>query len=187
MTVSTLHLRYNGVAIFLHWLVAVAIIVAFGMGVTMADMAGISPLKLRLFNYHKWLGVTLFALAALRLLWRLSHAAPPLPASMPVWQRHVAEFTHYALYVLLFAIPLTGYSYSLAAGFPVVYLGVLPLPVWMDPNPALKPVLKAVHFWLNMGMAALVFAHAGAALKHHFIDRDDVLKRMLPQWQKTKN
>lgn len=175
--------RYNGVAIMLHWLIAVAIVVAFGMGLTMTDMPGITPSKLRLFNYHKWLGVTVFALAALRLLWRLTHAAPPLPLSMPVWQRQIAEYTHYALYVLMFAIPFTGYSYSLAAGFPVVYLGILPLPVWMDPNPTLKPILKIVHFWLSMGMAALVFAHAGAALKHHFLDRDDILKRMLPRWR----
>lgn len=172
--------RYTGTAIALHWLLALGIVIAFGMGLTMTSMAGISPTKLKLFNWHKWLGVTLLALAALRLLWRLFHHAPPLPESVPRWQRKVAELTHYALYALMFAIPLSGYFYSLAAGFPVVYLGVVPLPVLIGPNPELKPVLKAIHFWLNMGLVALVVAHIGAALKHHFIDRDDILRRMLP-------
>ncbi|MET0378735.1 MAG: cytochrome b [Spongiibacteraceae bacterium] len=173
--------RYTRTAMLLHWLMALGIITAFGMGLTMTDIPGITPTKLRLFNWHKWLGVTLLALATIRVLWRLSHPAPPLPVAMPKWQQFVAESTHYALYVLLFAIPLSGYLYSLAAGFPIVYLGLIPLPVVIDPNPELKPVLKAVHYWLNMGLAGLVIAHAGAALKHHFIDRDDILKRMLPR------
>jgi cytochrome b561 len=178
-------LRYTGTAIFLHWLIAIAIIMAFGLGITMTDIPGITPTKLRMFNWHKWLGVTIFAFATIRLLWRLSHKAPPLPLTIPLWQRAIAEFTHYALYVLIFAIPLTGYFYSLAAGFPVVYLGIIPLPVFIDPNPELKPLLKQAHYWLNMGLAALVIAHIGAALKHHFIDRDDILLRMLPKFSRT--
>lgn len=173
--------HYTRTAKWLHWLMALGIIAAFGMGLIMTDMPGITPSKLRLFNWHKWLGVTLLALATARVLWRLSHTAPALPLSIPKWQRLVAEYTHYALYVLLFAIPLSGYFYSLAAGFPIVYLGLIPLPVLIDPNPELKPLLKAVHYWLNMGLAGLVIAHAGAALKHHFINRDDILKRMLPR------
>jgi len=172
--------RYTTTAIALHWLMAIGIVIAFGMGLTMTDMPGITPAKLRLYNWHKWVGVTLFAFAVLRALWRLTHAAPALPASIPRWQRQIAELTHYALYALIFAIPLSGYFYSLAAGFPVVYLGVLPLPVLIEKNAELKPLLQALHFWLNMGLAALVTAHVGAALKHHWIDRDDVLKRMLP-------
>lgn len=172
--------RYTGTAIALHWLIALGIAVAFGMGLTMTDIPGITPTKLRLFNWHKWLGVTLLALATARLLWRLFHPAPPLPPSLPAWQRLAAEATHRALYVLMFAIPLSGYFYSLAAGIPVVYLGLVPLPVLIGPNPALKPILKDLHYWLNMGMAALVIAHAAAALQHHFLARDDVLKRMLP-------
>lgn len=175
--------RYTGTAIALHWLIALGIVVAFGMGLTMTDIPGITPTKLKLFNWHKWLGVTLLALVTVRLLWRLLHPAPKLPLSMPAWQRWVAEITHYALYVLMFAIPLSGYFYSLAAGFPVVYLGLIPLPVLIDPNPALKPILKELHYWLNMGMAVLVIAHAAAALKHHFFERDDILKRMLPAWR----
>jgi cytochrome b561 len=112
--------------------------------------------------------------------WRITHAAPPLPAGIPRWQHQVSAATHLLLYVFIFAVPLSGYFYSLAAGFKVVYLGMFPLPVLIDANPELKPVLKALHYWLNMSMAALVALHVAAAFKHHFIDRDDVLRRMLP-------
>ncbi|HEY3700105.1 MAG TPA: cytochrome b [Spongiibacteraceae bacterium] len=172
--------RYTGTAIALHWLMALLIIATFFLGLTMVDMPGITPTKLKYFNWHKWMGVTVLALAAIRLLWRLMHTAPSLPAAMPKLQKYAAEITHYLLYALIFVVPLSGYFYSLAAGFKVVYLGVLPLPVLIDPNPALKPILKNVHYLLSMTMAALVCVHALAAFKHHLFDRDDILKRMLP-------
>lgn len=177
---TTFNERYSATAIALHWLMALLIIGTFFLGLTMADMPGITPTKLKYFNWHKWLGVTIFGLAVLRALWRLSHAAPTLPASIPRWQQQVSAVTHLLLYALIFAVPLSGYFYTLAAGFKVVYLGALPLPVLIAPNPELKPVLKEVHEWLNMGMAGLVVVHVAAALKHHFIDRDNVLLRMLP-------
>ena len=177
MTTAT---RYTGTAIFLHWLMALLIIATFFLGLTMVDMPGITPTKLKYFNWHKWMGVTVFALAVLRALWRLTHRAPPLPATIPKLQRQAAEATHYLLYALIFAAPLSGYFYSLAAGFKVVYLGVLPLPVMIGPHPELKPLLEDVHYMLNMALATLVSLHALAALKHHLIDRDDILRRMLP-------
>lgn len=178
--------RYTGTAIALHWLLAALVITAFGLGLTMIEMPGITPTKLKMFNYHKWLGVTIFGLAVLRLLWRLFHPAPPPPPSMPLWQRRVASVTHWLLYALIFAIPLSGYFYSLAAGFPVVYLGLVPLPVLIEPDDQLKEVLKQTHFVLNTTLCTLVIIHVGAALKHHFINRDDVLKRMLPRF-KSRN
>lgn len=172
--------RYTYTAIALHWLIALLIIATFFLGLTMVDMPGITPTKLKYFNWHKWMGVTVFGLAVARLLWRLTHKAPVLPATMPQWQKLVAELGHFGLYVLMFAVPLSGYFYSLAAGFKVVYLGLYPLPVLIDPNPQLKPLLETTHYWLNMALAALVLGHALAALQHHFIERDDILKRMLP-------
>jgi cytochrome b561 len=172
--------RYSPVAIALHWLVALLVIAAFTLGVTMVEMPGVTPTKLRYFNYHKWIGVTVLALAVIRLLWRLSHPAPTLPASIPEWQRKIADLTHYALYFLIFAVPLSGFFYSLASGFPVVYLGVLPLPVLIDASPELKPLFKTAHYVFNIALGTLVSLHILAALKHQFIDRDDVLKRMLP-------
>jgi cytochrome b561 len=177
--------RYDGIAILLHWLIALALVANFALGVTMVEIPGITPAKLRYFNWHKWAGVTIFAVVTLRLLWRLFHRPPPLPDSTGRWQRRVAAATHWALYGLMFAVPLSGYFYSLAAGFPVVYLGVVKLPVLIGPDPALKQTLLDLHYLLNMALAGLVLAHVGAALKHHFIDRDTVLRRMLPRLPKS--
>ncbi|MDD2872673.1 MAG: cytochrome b, partial [Azoarcus sp.] len=111
---------------------------------------------------------------------RLSHPAPPLPANMPAVLRVLAHATHVALYVLMLAIPLTGWLMSSAKGFQTVWFGVVPLPDLLSRNAELGDLLQSVHEVLNLSMAALVVAHIGAALKHHFIDRDDILRRMLP-------
>ncbi len=172
--------RYSRIAIAFHWLIALMILGAFSMGLIMADMPGITPTKLRYFSWHKWAGVTILGLATLRLLWRLYHTPPAYPANMPDWQSKSAHALHGLLYVLMFAVPLSGYFYTLAAGVPVVYFGLFQLPVLIEPNPELKPILKGLHFWLNMALAGCVAAHVGAALKHLLIDRDGIMQRMLP-------
>lgn len=172
--------RYTRIAVLLHWLIALLIISAFALGVTMVDIPGITPTKLKYFSWHKWIGVTALGLACMRLLWRLTHAAPAYPVSMPGWQKTVAHSLHGLLYVLMFAVPVSGYFYSLAAGVPVVYLGVIPLPVFIEASEVWKPILKQVHFALNMTLLAIVVVHGGAALKHLIIDRDGVFRRMLP-------
>jgi cytochrome b561 len=160
-------------------LIALMIVVNFGLGLTMVEM-DLSPQKLRFFSWHKWVGVTIFLLVCLRLLWRLGHPAPPLPASMPAWQSKAAHLSHVLLYILMFAIPLSGWIYSSAAGKSVVYLGLIPLPDLVQADKALAEILKEVHGYLNFTLAALVLLHAAAAWKHHLVDRDDVLTRMLP-------
>ena len=172
--------RYSGLAIGLHWLIAVAITGSFSVGLYMADLP-LSPLKLRLYSWHKWAGVTIFLFVAVRLGWRLLHRPPELPASMPPWQSKTAVATHVLLYLLMIAVPLTGWLMSSAKGFQTVYFGVLPLPDLLAKNDELGELLEELHSLLNFSMAALVVAHIGAALKHHFIDHDDVLTRMLPK------
>jgi cytochrome b561 len=172
--------RYTLPAIALHWLIAMLIIATFLLGLTMTDIPGLTPTKLKYFSWHKWLGVTILGLVGLRLLWRLTHTPPAYAATMPHWQTQAAQLTHGLLYLLMFAIPLSGYFYSLAAGVPVVYLGIVPLPVLIAPDHALKALLKPVHYWLNMCMLALFCLHILAALKHQFIDKDRTLQRMLP-------
>jgi cytochrome b561 len=176
--------RYGAVAMAFHWLVAVAIVAALGVGLYMTGLP-FSPERLRLYNWHKWAGITILVLSAARLLWRLAHRPPALPASieraMPAWQRSAYHGTHLALYVLFFAVPLLGWSYSSAAGFPVVWFGVLPLPDLVPVNKefadiVLKPLHKASAYLLG----AFVVLHVGAALKHQFIDRDGLLSRMWP-------
>jgi cytochrome b561 len=172
-------IRYTGTAIALHWLSALLIIAAFPLGVYMHELP-LSPTKLQLYSYHKWLGVTIFLLMAVRLAWRTVHAPPPFPVALPPWQRHAAHVLHGLLYLLLFAIPLSGWLMSSAKGFQTVYLGILPLPDLVGKDKALGELLTGVHETLNYLLLALVVAHVGAALKHQFIDRDGVLARMLP-------
>ena len=142
----------------------------------------LSPLKLRLFNWHKWAGVTLFLLALLRLAWRAGHAPPPLPATMSSLPRLAAGGLHLALYALMFLIPLSGWIMSSAKGFQTVWFGVLPLPDLLDKDVALGERLQQVHLTLNLLLLLLVAGHVGASLKHHLIDRDDILVRMLPRF-----
>ncbi len=179
MTDQTDTASFTRPAKVLHWLMGALIIATFLLGLIMVDMS-FSPTKLKYFSYHKWLGVTVLLLACLRLLWRLGHRPPPYPASMPAWQQQAAHGLHGLLYLLFFAVPLSGYLYSLASGYPVVYLGLFQLPVLIDANPELKPLLKTIHYWLAMSMAGSVGLHLAAALKHQFIDRDATMRRMLP-------
>ena len=167
---------FNRTAISLHWLVAGLVICSFSLGWVMTDLA-VSPLKVRMFNWHKWVGVTILGLTAIRLLWRLTHPAPP-PLSMPAWQRVAASVSHAAMYVLLLALPLSGWTYSNAAGYPIVYLGLLPLPDLVEKNKELAEQWLQVHEVLGWALASIVILHLLAVLKHQFIDRDGTLGRM---------
>ena len=169
---------YTRTAITLHWLAGALILCGFTLGLWLKDLP-ISPQTLRLYGYHKWIGITVFLLALMRLAWRRAHPAPP-PVAMPEWQRRAAAATHALLYAFMLVIPLSGWIYSSASGVQVVYLGLLPLPDLVPKDKALAGVLKAVHITLNYTLLALVAVHAGAALKHHWVERDDVLRRMLP-------
>lgn len=176
--------RYSRTAIGLHWLVALAIATAFAVGLYMHDLP-LSPGKLRIYSWHKWAGMTIFLLVLFRLVWRLTHRPPVLPAGMPTWQQLAADAAHRLIYVLMVAVPLSGWLMSSAKGFQTVYFGVLPLPDLLAKNKALGETLEAVHQGLNFTLAGLVLAHAAAAIKHHLVDRDDVLARMLPFIRKS--
>jgi cytochrome b561 len=170
---------YTRTAISLHWLVAIAIAATFSVGLYMPGLP-LSPAKLQIYSWHKWAGVTIFLLVLLRLLWRATHRPPAPPAGMPRWQHRAAEAVHGLLYLLMIVVPLSGWLMSSAKGFQTVYFGVLPLPDLLAKNKELGETLAIVHKTLNFTMAALVLAHVAAALKHHLIDRDEVLRRMLP-------
>ena len=170
--------RYSSVAIAFHWLLALMIVATFCVGLYMADLPS-SIGKLKLINYHKWAGVTILALSAARLLWRLTHR-PPADLPMPAWQAQAAHLTHGALYLMFFVVPLVGWAYSSAAGFPVVLFGVLPLPDFVPVDKALAQAIKPWHERAAWVLALLVLGHVAASLKHHFIDRDTLLDRMRP-------
>jgi cytochrome b561 len=168
--------RYTRTAIALHWLMALLIFSAFPLGVYMHDLP-LSPTKLQLFSYHKWIGITILLAAAARLAWRFTHPAPAM-LDMPRWQQVAAHGIHHLLYLLLFAVPLSGWLMSSAKGFQTVWFGVLPLPDLVGKNKELGDLLKEVHEMLNFGLLLLVGAHIAGALKHHFVERDDTLRRM---------
>lgn len=175
--------RYSRIAMALHWILAIALIAIFGVGVYMADLP-FSPQRLKLYNWHKWAGVCILFLSVLRLLWRLTHTPPALPgkvvAAMPGWQTAAYHATHGLLYALFFIVPLVGWAYSSATGFSIVLFGVLPLPDFVPADKALAELIKPWHEITAFAMAALATMHVAAALKHHFVDRDGLLQRMLP-------
>ena len=172
--------RYTGTALTLHWLAALLIFCGAGLGLFMTGLE-FSPAKFRYYAWHKWLGITVFLLAALRLSWRAAHPPPPPPLLMPAWQVRASRIAHGTLYVLMLAIPLSGWIYSSATGVSVVYLGLVPLPDLVPKDREYARMLLIVHKTLNYTLAAVVLAHVVAALKHHCVDRDDVLARMLPR------
>ncbi len=175
--------RYTTTAIGLHWLMAILLSGLFALGLYMSDLT-LSPLKLQLFSWHKWAGVTAFLLVLSRLLWRFSHRPPPpLPDNMPARMRLAAHAGHAMLYLLMVAIPVSGWLMSSAKGYQTVYFGILPIPDLLAKNKPLAEVLQNVHQVLNYLFAAIVVGHAGFAVKHHLIDKDIVLMRMLP-WGK---
>jgi cytochrome b561 len=172
--------KYTATAMSLHWLIAALIIGTFSLGWVMTDIPGLTPTKLRYFSWHKWAGVTVLMLVLIRLIWRATHAAPPLPDGIHGLERVAAHLGHLALYLLMLAIPISGYFYSSAAGVQVVYLGVVPLPTLIDPNPALRDILKPTHITLNYILLAMVIIHVLAVIKHELIDHKRILSRMLP-------
>lgn len=171
--------RYTSVAVALHWLIALAILCNLGLGLYMADLA-ISPTKLRLYSYHKWMGISIFLLVLVRILWRLTHRPPEMPSHMAPLERLLAHAAHGGLYLLTLAVPLSGWLFSSAKGFQTVYFGVLPIPDLIAKNLELAEALEELHEGLNYVMVVVVLLHVAAALKHHFRDRDDVLSRMAP-------
>lgn len=175
---TTAH-RYTLTAITFHWLLALLITASFAFGLYMVDLP-FSPARIKQYNWHKWAGITILALSALRLLWRLSHRPPDLPLSTPAWQSKASHAAHGLMYVLFFAAPLAGWAYSSAAGFPVVYFGWFQLPDLVARNTELAATLKLVHRVLTYSLAAVVVLHVLAALKHQWLDRDRLIARMNP-------
>lgn len=171
--------QFGLVARTLHWLTLVLLIGAFTLAISMVNMP-FSPRKLEFYSWHKWVGVTIFLVAVLRLAWRLANPVPLQPEGMPQWQRRLAGLSHALLYTILIVMPVTGWIMSSALNLPVVYLGLVPIPSPFGVDRALGEAMKVVHLSLAVLLLVLVAIHVLAALYHHFALRDDVLRRMLP-------
>jgi cytochrome b561 len=171
--------RWGALSQTFHWLVVALVITQ----VVLARIAGDLPPgveKLATLARHKSVGITILMLAILRLAWRWANPVPALPSTLRPYERRLANFTHAALYVLLFAMPISGWAMSSARGFSVSWWGFLQLPDFVPKNRPLYEMLHETHELLAYTLGAVVLLHAAAALKHHFVLRDDVLRRMWP-------
>ena len=179
--------RYNTIAKTLHWLIAIAIIALLVMGKVMVDLPRDDPGKFDLYQLHKSAGLTVLFLTLLRLLWRFQYRAPALPSTMKAWERFAVHGTHLVFYVLMFAIPVSGWvmASTSSSGVPTLWFGLFEVPPLpgLEGNPNAHDMhegAEEAHELLGNLMILLLILHVGAALKHHFWDRDDVLRRMLP-------
>jgi cytochrome b561 len=164
---------------FFHWVMAALILAQIALGWTAASWR-LSPTKLNLFFWHKSIGMLILALALLRLLWRLANRAPALPAGTPAWERGAAHASHALLYLAIIVMPVTGWIVNSAANIPFRIFYAIPLPAIVAPDKALADLAALAHLTLFFLLAALLAVHVGAALRHHFVKRNDVLARMLP-------
>ncbi len=171
--------RFGFLARLFHWLIFLLLIGSFTIAWSMQDMP-LGLLKLKMYSWHKWVGATIFIVVILRLLWRLANAVPEPPAGTPRWQRASAGLSHFLLYAILIVMPLTGWIMSSMKNLPLVYLGLVPIPSPFGKNEKWAEILEEVHGTLGLALLILVGIHVLAALYHHFILRDNVLRRMLP-------
>lgn len=173
---------WGAVAKFLHWSIAALIFLQFVLG-WMAVTWRLSPTKLQLFIWHKSFGILVLALVVLRLLWRFANPTPALPLDTRSSERRAAHGFHFALYALMLALPLSGWLINSAAKVPFRVFWLFPLPAIAAPDKELAELAKQVHYALFITLAAILVIHVGAALRHHFVKRNDVLVRMLPRWR----
>jgi cytochrome b561 len=174
--------RYGTIALLLHWSMAVLVVGLAALGLYMVTLpdVGFNTKKVTLVLYHKEFGVLALVLLATRLAWRVTHILPRLVEHLPDWQKIAARFVHLSFYALLFALPMTGYFMSSAAGIPVSFFGLFMLPDLVHRDNELFRQYIAIHKWLAYVLILFIFVHAGAALRHHFVNKDDTLRKMLP-------
>ncbi len=171
--------RYGVVTQLLHWAIVVLIIVQYVLAERAEDLP-LGSAKIATLAQHKSFGMTILFLALMRLVWRWMNPVPKIPSSMPRWQRLGAHVSHIGLYALLLAAPILGWMMSSARNFPVSWFGLFTFPNLVGPNRPLYDFLHEAHEVAAKLIFVLALLHAGAALKHHFIDKDNVLRRMLP-------
>lgn len=164
----------------LHWVTAILVIATIPVGTLMVQEGLPRAFQDGLFIFHKNVGVILILLVAVRLIYRAAHEPPPLPASVPDWQRQAAGLTHVLLYALLIVMGLSGYVRVTAGGFPIEMLDALGIPPLAPRSDSLAETAKAVHFYARFALVALILLHVGAALQHLFSRADGVFSRMWP-------
>lgn len=172
--------HFGLIAIVFHWLMAVLMIGLLAVGLYMVNLP-ISLEKLKLYGWHKEYGFLVLALAICRMLWRLVNITPVL--LLPWWELLAARMMHLAFYGFMLVMPLSGWLITSAAGLPVSFFGLFTLPDIIAPNEDLRILFQWVHQWLGYALIAAIIVHVSAALKHHFINKDNILRRMI-SWKR---
>jgi len=170
---------WGAVAKLLHWLMALLLFGQLALGI-LAFGWPLSPTKINLFIWHKSLGLLLLVLVILRLVWRWSNPVPGLPSTIPGWQRRASRISHLLLYVCLIVLPLSGWIINSASNIPFRVFWLFKLPAITEPDKALAQLMKVAHNGLAAAFMLLLVIHISAALHHHFVRHDRVLRRMLP-------
>jgi len=180
MTLRNSNERWGPVSQALHWLIVILILVMAYLGLTMVDLPA-TPHKVFVFMLHKSVGITILVLVTLRLGWRLYAGTPDRLPGIPTWQSRIASLTHAALYLLLFALPISGWVVNSSTGFPLRWFNLLNLPAIATKSESLHAISTTVHEALFWTLAVLALVHAAAAIYHHLFQRDATLARMLPR------
>lgn len=171
---------YRPLARALHWIVALLVLALIPVGVTMTQQGLDRSLQDTLFTFHKHAGLLVLVLVAWRLAYRAIHPAPPLPASMPRWQKGAAHVSHALLYVLLIVMAVSGYVRVAAGGFPIEALDALGMPKLAPRSDTIAETAKTIHGIVRYALVAFIIVHVGAALHHGLVRRDGIFSRMWP-------
>ena len=171
--------KWGAIAKLFHWVIAALVLFMIIVGLAAVN-APLSPTKLQLFTIHKVTGLGIFILMIARLLWRVINPTPILPPALAGWERAAAKLTHWLLYGLVLLMPISGYVITSAANFPITIFGIFDVPLIVPPDKHTEDLAESVHVLGFFVLAALILLHTAAALRHHFILKDDILRRMLP-------
>jgi len=169
--------RFGWGAIILHWVMALLIIGMVAIGLYMTNIP-VSPEKFKFYGWHKEFGMVVLMLVMIRIVWRIKNILPSL-SFLPTWERLAAHATHWLFYIFMFALPISGWLMSSFSGFPVSFFGLFVIPTLVQPDESMSSLFRELHKWLAYGLIATFCLHVGAAFKHYFIDKDNVLQRML--------
>lgn len=170
--------HFGIVTIVFHWVIALLIIGLLALGLYMVNMSGWSAQKLKFYGWHKEYGLLVLFLAVLRIIWRLANDNPEL--ALPWLEKIAARSMHWAFYIFMFAMPITGWLITSAAGLPASFFGLFTLPNLVAPDESNRILFEWIHQWLGYALIAAICLHVAAALKHHFINKDDILRRIFP-------
>lgn len=171
--------RYGLLSMVLHWFMALLIIALSGVGIYMVRLP-ISLAKLKWYGYHKEFGMLVLMLLIVRGLWRMINIIPRLPDHIPCWQQISARMMHRLFYFFMVTVPMTGWLLTSSAGLPAAFFGFFVFPDMLSANKGLMKSFTVLHMWLSYALIGAIVVHTLAALKHHFYDKDDVLRGILP-------